>query len=136
MQSWLEPKVSVLVVEPQLLAQVELLDVVHEAHARVDLTCVSTCGGALHAIDVGEVDCLLLSTNLSEPNEERRELAALLREVRARGIPVLSIGDAEPGRLGVALHESLTREDVAFGRLNEVLDRAEARALAGVAGRR
>ena len=125
-----QENVSILLVEPELFSQLMVLDAVHDSHARVDVTCVSTCGGALSAIDAGNVECLVLSTNLARREDERRGLAALLRVARSLGLAVLSIGDAEPGCLGVALHESLDVEDVVCGRLNAALERACARAAA------
>lgn len=130
MSRQVDSDVRILCVEPRLFAQMQLLDTIQEAHARVDLTCVSTCGGALCALDLDEMDCLLLSTNLAATEEERRDLASLLRAAGAQGLAVLAVGEAEPGSLGIALHGSLTYEDVALGRLNDILQRAQARAAA------
>lgn len=128
MSSSAESVVSVLLVEPDMSAQLDGLDAVREAHARVDLECVATCGGALHALEDGQFECLLLSTYLSLYPDERRELSSLVGRARAAGVGVLAFGPGDPAVLGVPVHDSLSYRDVVFGKMNESLERARARA--------
>jgi hypothetical protein len=109
-----------------------LLDALHEARAPIELACVSTCGGAHHALEQNEFGGLLLSTSLCLHDAELRELAALWQRAHLRGLAVLSVSPSglqvTPELLGVPLHESLDHHDVALGRLGRALERAYARA--------
>jgi hypothetical protein len=118
--------VPVLLVEPAMSAQVEGLEAVRDAHARVDLACVATCGGALHALERAHFDCLLLSTYLCLYPEERDDLLALVRRARTCGVAVVAFGPGGAGLLGVPVHESLSYQEVAWGKMNATLDRAQA----------
>jgi len=117
-----------LFVEPEMPGQLEMLDIVRDAHAPVDLSCVSTCGGARYALERGEFDCILLSTNLCRYDEERRDLAELVRLANERGVALLVFGPGGAEAFGIPLHGSLTRRDVDLGRFAEILDQSCARA--------
>jgi hypothetical protein len=123
-----EAVVPVLLVEPEMSAQLDGLDAVREAHARVELACVATCGGAGHALDRAHFDCLLLSTYLCLYPDERHDLNALVRRARACGVALVAFGPGDAAVLGVPVHDTLTYQDVAAGKMDETLARARARA--------
>lgn len=131
---------QVLLVEPEMSAQLDGLDAVREAHARVELACVATCGGALHALEQTRFDCLLLSTYLCLYPEERSDLVELVRCARSCGVAVVAFGSGEPALLGIPTHDYLGYHDIALGKMNETLERAVARAelerrfISGIAG--
>jgi C4-dicarboxylate-specific signal transduction histidine kinase len=70
----------------------------------------------------------LLSTNLCRYEEERRDLAELVRAASERGVALLAFGPGGAEALGIPLHESLTRTDVDLGGLAKIVDRSRARA--------
>lgn len=119
---------NVLLVEPEISAQLALLDAVHAARAQADVDCVATCGGARHALESGSYDALLLSTNLGFFDTERQQLHSLSDLARTLGLTVLSI--TPPGLrlirdvLGLSLDEAVSHEEVLEGRLDAVLERA------------
>lgn len=128
MSSPVESVVQVLLVEPELSAQLDGLDAVRDAHARVELACVATCGGALHALEQGHFQCLLLSTYLCLYPDERHDLFALVRRARSAGVAVVAFGPGDPSMLGVPVHDWLSYQDIAVGKMNDTLARALARA--------
>jgi len=128
MSSPAEAPVAVLLVEPDISAQLDGLDAVQQAHARVDLTCVATAGGALHALATTHFDCLLLSTSLHLYPPERDDLLALVRRARACGVAVLAFGLGDPCVLAVPVHGALGPQDIVWGRMNDALAQARARA--------
>lgn len=115
----------VLLVEPDLALKVAVLDATRAAAVRVEVACVSTCGGAGRALDNEEFDALLLSTNLAHYREELANLPALMKVASERGLPVLSIsppGIRHPARgIEMPVHQSLDFEDLAFGNLDRVV---------------
>ena len=121
----------VLLVEPDLSLKVAVLEAARAARVRVDMACVSTCGGAGHALDNAEFDALLLSTNLAHYRDELANLPALMQVASERGLPVLSI--SPPGiRQGARGFEmpvqlSLDFEELAFGNLDDLVKRAISR---------
>jgi hypothetical protein len=127
-----EPLVNVLLVEPDMLLQMATFDAIRATRARVDLACVSTCGGGRLALEGGAFQALLLSTTLSHSGAERSELVELVRRASQLGIAILSLSPpglrVGIGDLGVPLHEALDHADVARGELDAALDRAQARA--------
>lgn len=123
-----ESVVSVLLVEPELSAQLDGLDAVREAHARVELACVATCGGALHALEREHFACLLLSNYLSLYPDERDDLLGLVRRARSCGVAVVAFGPGDTALLGVPVHDTLSYQDVALGKMDQTLEQALARA--------
>jgi len=128
MSSPVETVVPVLLVEPEMSAQLDRLEAVQQSHARVDLTCVATCGGALHALANAQFECLLLSTYLCLYPRERDDLLSLIRRARASGVAVLAFGAGDPSVLGVPVHGYLSYQDVVWGKMNDTLARARERA--------
>lgn len=128
MQPQVDHVASALFVEPEMSAQLDFLEAAHAAHVRVDLACVSTCGGACRAIQWRDFDCILLSTNLCYRDDERRELLSLVRVARSRGLAVLTFGPEVAASLGLPVHERVGYADVTLGRLGAALERARARA--------
>jgi hypothetical protein len=120
--------VPVLLVEPELSAQLQRLEAFHQAHASIDLTCVATCGGALHALDATRFECVLLPTYLCLYPAEQDDLRSLVRRARGDAVAVLALGGGDAALLGVPVHASVSYLDVALGRLNETLRRARLRA--------
>jgi hypothetical protein len=125
--------ISVLFVEPETSAQLDLLDEARRAHSRVDLTCVSTCGGGSHALEETDVDCLLLSSNLALYEDERGDLRKLVQRARTLGLAVLSLGLVPDALLGLPRRDSLTYAQVAHGQLARAVAQAMARATTDVA---
>ena len=56
----------VLLVEPDLSLKLAVLDAARAARVRVDVACVSTCGGASHALDSEQFDATF-KTNIYAP---------------------------------------------------------------------
>lgn len=115
----------VLFVEPDLSLKVAVLDATRASSARVDVACVSTCGGASHALDNEQFDALLLSTNLAHYKDELANLPALMRVASERGLPVLTIsppGIRQRARgFEMPVQQSLDFEELAFGNLERVV---------------
>ena len=123
--------IRVLFVEPDLSLKVAVLDATRTARVRVEVACVSTCGGASHALDNEQFDAVLLSTNLAHYGDELANLPALMRVAAERGLPVLSIGPPgirQPARgFGIPVQHSLDFEELAYGNLDRVVKTALAR---------
>ncbi|HEX2872775.1 MAG TPA: hypothetical protein VHP33_16045 [Polyangiaceae bacterium] len=123
--------VRVLLVEPDLSFKVAALEAARAAHVRVDMACVSTCGGASHALDNEQFDALLLSTNLAHYEHELANLPALMQVASERRLPVLTI--SPPGiRQGargfdIPVQQSLDFEELAYGNLDRVVKAALSR---------
>jgi hypothetical protein len=121
----------VLFVEPDLSLKVAVLDAARAARVRVDVACVSTCGGASHALDNEPFDALLLSTNLTHYKDELANLPALMRVASERGLPVLTIsppGIRQRARgFDMPVQQSLDFEELAYGNLDRVVKTAISR---------
>jgi hypothetical protein len=123
--------VRVLLVEPDLSLKVEALEAARAARVRVDVACVSTCGGASHALDNEEFDALLLSTNLAHYEDELADLPALMQVASERRLPVLTI--SPPGirqrarAFDMPVQQSLDFEELAYGNLDRVVKAALSR---------
>lgn len=121
----------VLLVEPDLSLKVAVLDAARAARVRVEVACVSTCGGAGRALDSEEFDALLLSTNLAHYQEELANLPALMQVASERRLAVLSLSPpgTRQGSRGVEMpvHESLDFEDLQLGNLGQVVNAVRAR---------
>lgn len=123
--------VRVLFVEPDLSLKVAALEAARAARVRVDVACVSTCGGASHALDNEQFDALLLSTNLAHYKDELANLPALMQVASERGLPVLTI--SPPGirhsarGFDMPVQQSLDFEELAYGNLDRVVKAALSR---------
>jgi len=121
----------VLFVEPDLSLKVAVLDAARAARVRVDVACVSTCGGASHALDNEQFDALLLSTNLTHYKDELANLPALMQVASERGLPVLTIsppGIRQQARgFDMPVQRSLDFEELAYGNLDRVVKTALSR---------
>jgi hypothetical protein len=121
----------VLFVEPDLSLKVAVLEAARAASGRVDLACVSTCGGAGHALESEQFDALLLSTNLTHYKDELANLPALMQIASERGLPVLTIsppGIRQRARgFEMPVQQSLDFEVLAYGNLDRVVKTAISR---------
>jgi hypothetical protein len=121
----------VLLVEPDLSLKLAVLDAARAARVRVDVACVSTCGGASHALDSEQFDALLLSTNLTHYKDELANLPALMQVASERGLPVLTIsppGIRQRARgFDIPVEQSLDFEELAYGNLDHVVKAALSR---------
>lgn len=129
-----EPEMSssVLLLEPSLPEQMMVLEAVRSSNTPVELACVSTCGGARHALAGSSFDALLISTNFCYYPEEHLALARLVDSANDLGTAMLLLSPSgirvSAAAMGVPVHESIGYDQLARGALTQSLDRARARA--------